>query len=434
MKNNSSATYKDAIIGAIPKEWGVVDIGEALSVIDGDRGSNYPSGSDFANNNYCLFLNTKNVSGDSFDFSECQFISKIKDLELRKGKMKRGDFVLTTRGTVGNVAFYDMSVPFDNMRINSGMVILRNDKGFNSKYLFQLLKSIIIKKQIEALTTGSAQPQLPIRDLKNLKIIKPTELEQQKIAEILSSLDDKIALNRKINDNLEKIASSLFKRWFVDFEFPDKGGNPYKSSGGKMVDSEFGKIPDEWLIKDATDLLDFIKGVEPGAKRYSEEKLYNYIDFFRVADIYSGKDSKIFINRNISKNIFANFNDVLITTDGTVGRVAVGLVGSYSGGIRKVLPKKEFINNSFIYFWLKSSYVQNILQEYASDSTTIAHASGAIRDMKIAFSNGILEKFSFLTANIFNNILDNLKEIKNLEYIRDSLLPKLMNGKIRVRI
>jgi len=130
--------------------------------------------------------------------------------------MQRGDFVLTTRGTVGNIAFYDKSIPFENMRINSGMVILRNGTDFDSKYLFQLLKSLVIKNQIIELTTGSAQPQLPIRDINFLKLVKPPLREQCRIAEILSSLDDKIELNRKINANLEKLASTLFKKWFVD--------------------------------------------------------------------------------------------------------------------------------------------------------------------------------------------------------------------------
>jgi len=191
MVKNNQTKFKETEIGPIPEEWDVVELGQSVEIIDGDRGTNYPNGSDFSDCGYCLFLNTKNVSGDSFDFAECEFITKETDLILRKGKMQRDDFVLTTRGTVGNIAHYDSKVKFDNLRINSGMVILRNI-NFDNHFLFQFLKSKIARNQFLELASGSAQPQLPIRDLKSLKLIQPSVKEQKNIAEILSSLDDKI--------------------------------------------------------------------------------------------------------------------------------------------------------------------------------------------------------------------------------------------------
>lgn len=395
--------FKETEIGIIPKEWNVVDL-EYLANFSNGKIS--PERKNFGK--YPVY-GANGIIG---------FSDKANSLE--------NSIIL------GRVGAYCGSIYFSNTKswVTDNAIKCNAKENSESKFLYYLLSILGLNER----AGGSGQPLINQTILNLIKVQEPSLIEQKQIAKILSSLDDKIKLNRKINDSLERIASSLFKRWFVDFEFPDKDGKSYKSNDGKMIESEFGEIPDSWLIKGATNLLDFIKGVEPGARQYSQEKLNNYIDFFRVANIYSGRDSKVFIDKDISKNIYTNFNDVLITTDGTVGRVATGLEGAYSGGIRKVLPKKDSINNSFIYFWLKSEYVQNILQEYASDSTTIAHASGAIRDMKIIFNDEIFEKFSLLTANIFNNILNNLKEVKNLEYIRDSILPRLMSGKIRVKI
>src|SRR5699024_8577850 len=116
------------------------------------------------------------------------------------------------------------------------------------KYLYQLLKSPLMKNQYKSMSTGTAQPQLPIKDIKKLELIVPPLEEQEKIANILSSLDDKIELNNDMNKTLEEMAQSIFKRWFVDFEFPNEDGEPYKSSGGEMVDSELGMIPKGWEV------------------------------------------------------------------------------------------------------------------------------------------------------------------------------------------
>lgn len=151
-----------------------------LEIIDGDRGVNYPKASDFCDEGHCLFLNTKNVRPNGFDFESTMFITAEKDGQLRKGKLKRDDVVLTTRGTIGNIGIYADDVPFDNIRINSGMLILRpNKRALLPSFLFELLRSEIVKEQIRTETTGAAQPQLPIKTLVNFKIPVPMNLEDQ---------------------------------------------------------------------------------------------------------------------------------------------------------------------------------------------------------------------------------------------------------------
>ena len=102
-----------------------VKLGDVIDFIDGDRGKQYPSQGEFYDSGFCLFLSTKNVPNTKFNFDEKMFITEEKDVALRKGKVKIGDYVLTTRGTVGNFALYSERIPYKNVRINSGMVILR---------------------------------------------------------------------------------------------------------------------------------------------------------------------------------------------------------------------------------------------------------------------------------------------------------------------
>ena len=132
-----------------------------INIIDGDRGNNYPKESDFYDDEYCLFLNAGNVTKNGFNFSNISFITLKKDNELRNGKLRRNDVVLTTRGTVGNVALYDDSISFKNIRINSGMVINRiKSNKLLPQYLYQFMQSSIFDFQVKKANFGSAQPQL----------------------------------------------------------------------------------------------------------------------------------------------------------------------------------------------------------------------------------------------------------------------------------
>ena len=119
-------------------------------------------------------MSARNVTKNGFDFSDCQFITKERDELLRKGKLSRNDVVLTTRGTVGNIAYYHELIPFENIRINSGMVILRADETkISPLYLYILMKSPLFCESVIEHTSGSAQHQLPIRDLNNVSFILP---------------------------------------------------------------------------------------------------------------------------------------------------------------------------------------------------------------------------------------------------------------------
>tara|TARA_R110000737_G_scaffold352273_1_gene397582 strand:+ start:15598 stop:16848 length:1251 start_codon:yes stop_codon:yes gene_type:complete len=152
-----------------------------LSMIDGDRGKNYPKKSEFQSEGHCLFLSTKNVRPDGFLFDQTMFIDESRDSLLRKGKLERNDVVVTTRGTIGNLALFDESIEYNNIRINSGMLILRpNIETILPSYLFEIMRSGIVRKQIDEKVSGAAQPQLPVNTLNTFSFPVPVSLEEQK--------------------------------------------------------------------------------------------------------------------------------------------------------------------------------------------------------------------------------------------------------------
>ena len=203
-----------------------------FEIIDGDRGKNYPKQNEFSDSGHCLFLNAANVTRSGFEFSECQFITEQKDETLRKGKLQRDDIILTTRGTIGNAAHFHTSVPYEHIRINSGMVILRcNVEKIAPTYLYHFLRSPSFHAQVNSLRSGVAQPQLPIRDMKRIKMPLPTLLTQRHLASILSAYDDLIENNRRRIQLLEQAARLLYKEWFVRLRFPGHEGVKVRDRG-----------------------------------------------------------------------------------------------------------------------------------------------------------------------------------------------------------
>lgn len=189
-------------------------IGELpIDVIDGDRGNNYPKNKELFNTGDCLFLSAKNVTTNGFNFNQCQFITSEKDSLLRSGKLKRNDIVITTRGTVGNIAYYDDLISFSDIRINSGMIILRTEPSVLAPiFVFCLISSNYFKCLIKNQTSGTAQPQLPIRDFKQIEVLFPPK---EKIDNLLTFA--KPCLNKKFNNDsqirtLEKLRDTLLPK------------------------------------------------------------------------------------------------------------------------------------------------------------------------------------------------------------------------------
>ncbi|MGF7047771.1 type I restriction enzyme S subunit [Paenibacillus sp. DS2015] len=197
----------------IPYGWEVKKISEIVEVIDGDRGTNYPNQNEMFDEGYCLFLNAGNVTKNGFDYSRNTFITKDKDSKLRNGKLNRDDIVITTRGTVGNVALYNSFVPYNNVRINSGMVIVRPINSVtNISFLYLLLRSSSVQQLITLFSSGSAQPQLPIKDMKRIKVLIPSIELLTAFEVVVKPILDSISSNMAKNQNLIKQRDLLLPR------------------------------------------------------------------------------------------------------------------------------------------------------------------------------------------------------------------------------
>ena len=187
---------------------------DICDIIDGDRGKNYPRAEDILDSGYCLFLNAKNVTQKGFDFESCNFITREKDDALRKGKLSRGDVVLTTRGTVGNLAYYSEDIPYENIRINSGMVILRMNRNILNEIYFIELFKMKLSDIKEKNASGSAQPQLPISTMnKIILMIPPLELQNQ-FASFVQEIDKSRSRIQKSLEASQELFDSLMQEYF----------------------------------------------------------------------------------------------------------------------------------------------------------------------------------------------------------------------------
>lgn len=187
---------------------------EVCEIIDGDRGKNYPTAEEFSDDGYCLFLNAKNVTASGFNFDNCMFVSKEKDEALRKGKLSRGDVVLTTRGTLGNLALYTNEVPFENVRINSGMVILRMKQDIVDEVYFIEQFKLQLDDIKEKIASGSAQPQLPISTMNKIQVLVPDIDRQREFADFTKQVDKSKVVVQKALDEAQLLFDSLMQEYF----------------------------------------------------------------------------------------------------------------------------------------------------------------------------------------------------------------------------
>ena len=212
LNDNLANTEQAVLVEAIRKnQTAPTVLGDLVDFIDGDRGKNYPTFDEFAPTGYCLFLNASNVTSTGFNFDTCMFVTEEKDKSMNKGHLSLYDIVLTSRGTLGNVALYDRHIRYENMRINSGMLIIRpKTNQFSPYFIYALLKSSYMKAAIERFRSGSAQPQLPIKDLQKISFEIPqsdavlTDLDRQFL-----SIEESISINNKEIDNLKELSAVL---------------------------------------------------------------------------------------------------------------------------------------------------------------------------------------------------------------------------------
>ncbi len=411
-------------------------LGEVIDFIDGDRGTNYPSQGEFYPSGHCLFLSTKNVPSSKFVFEERFYIDAKKDAVLRKGKLQRGDYVLTTRGTVGNFAYYDQSVPYDNVRINSGMVILRKKtEELNEKFFQYYLSSNSFSGQVKGRVTGSAQPQLPIRDMVSMEILLPDPKTQANIASVLTAYDDLIENNEKRIKILEEMAQRLYTEWFVKFKFPGH-------ERVKMVDSgvEYGKIPGGWKVVNLGEVSNVVRGCS-----YSSEEIDDYVGDYYIVNLKSFNrgggfrfDGEKYYSGSINDNQSLKTGDVVVAvTDMTTDRAVIARPARIPEINEKITFSADVVKiNSDV---LPSSFVYQLLSSYRFTETTKQMANGAnvlhlkpsaiLEFVTVIPDTQSLNSFDVLCEPVAREIDKLLKQNNNLSRTRDLLIPQLVTGK-----
>lgn len=400
-------------------------IGQLAEIIDGDRGKNYPKQDEFYPQGYCLFLNTGNVTKEGLIFEENQFIMKEKDEALRKGKLKRGDIVYTTRGTVGNAGYYNSSVPYENVRINSGMVILRsNGEIVDARFLYQILKSEYYRPYFKQYCTGSAQPQLPIKNFSQIYLNVPDIKTQHRIADILSVYDNLIENNQKQIKLLEEAAQRLYKEWFVDLRFPG-----YENT--KIVDG----VPEGWSKSTVSEVSAVLKrGISP---KYNEKARGIVINQKCIRQTIVSYDEARTQEKKYPAELEMMESDIVIcsTGAGTLGRV--GQIFEAKGNATldshvTLIRADEKIGQQSLFWSLKMK--QDYLMNAGKGSTnqlelsreTIGNCKILIPEQKIA------EQAEKNFVAIHNKMKECSMQIARLREARDLLLPKLMSGEVEV--
>ena len=403
----------------------IYQIAQLADIIDGDRGKNYPKQNEFSHEGYCLFLNAGNVTPDGFSFEENSFITQEKDDLLRKGKLQRGDIVYTTRGTVGNAAFYSEAVPFDNIRINSGMVILRcNEDIVDKRYLYHILKSEHFRPYFKKYCTGSAQPQLPIMNFSKIELNIPEIQTQRRIADILSAYDDLIENNRKQIKLLEEAAQRLYQELFVDLRFP---GHEHT----KIVDG----VPEGWERSTVSNVSSVLRrGISP---KYNDQADFMVINQKCIRQTVVTFDEARKQEKPFPEEMNVQDCDTVIcsTGAGTLGRVGQ-IFGNYprttfDSHITLVRAKPDF-GAQYLFHFLKSH--QAYLMGMGKGSTNQLELSrGTIQNLVILVPPKELKKeFEMLAHHIHDKIGVVNTEIELLQNARDRVLPKLMSGEVEV--
>ncbi|MDX4049296.1 restriction endonuclease subunit S [Aliarcobacter skirrowii] len=397
-----------------------------IQIIDGDRGNNYPKQNEFMQEGYCLFLSAKNVTKRGFEFIEKQFISEEKDSLLRKGKLSKGDLVLTTRGTVGNVAFFNDSIKYDNIRINSGMVLLRVSDNVDNLFLYKIMTSDFIQQYIQNIAFGSAQPQLTVKEIKKFQIPLPPLEEQKKIADILSTVDKKIAFVEENINATEELKKGLMQKLLTE----GIGHTEFK-------DSELGRIPESWEIECINELTLEHKQGYYTKDNYVEEGIY----LIRITDMNNPKISYIDMPKlQISDNDYELFKvskgDFLFARSGAIGRYGIvyedikAVFGSYI--IRFVFNQNKLMNEFFGYFYESDKCLKQ-LNSITQGSSNININANNIKSLKLALPQLEEQKQIVEILSTVDKKLENLKEKKeSFEELKKGLMQKLLTGEVRV--
>lgn len=335
--------------------------------------------------------------------------------------------------TIGRSGSIGIPYIYDKCWAHNTVLYVDDFKGNDPEYLYYLLKTL----PLSSFTGGSAVPTLNRNHIHPMEVKCHTNITvQRKVVNILKSLDDKIELNNRINANLEEQAQALFRRWFVDFEFPNEQGLPYKSNGGRFIDSELGKIPEGWNLNPLNYFGRIVCGKTPS--KSIEDYFGGNIPFIKIPDMHNNifvinsEDSLSSRGEKSQSNKTIPPYSILVSCIATVGLVCMNTKKSqFNQQINAIIPFNESFRY-YIYLRLKTMY--NKLQLLASGgSATLNLNTSQFSAIKIENPNKkLIIDFHKITTPFFKEIELRQNENIYLAQLRDSLLPKLMNNEIEI--
>jgi len=384
-------------------------------------------------------IRSQNVLDFEFSSNGLAFIDKDQAQKLINVLVEEDDVLLNITGdSVARVC----KVPSGILpaRVNQHVSIIRadNQKVDSSFLLYFLLNPVFKMYLLRLASDGATRNALTKSDLENLLILVPSLEEQKSVADVLSSLDRKISNLRQQNETLERIAQTLFKHWFVDFEFPNEDGKPYKSSGGEMVRSELGEIPAGWCVKKIENVIDVRDGTHESPKQTKEgfhlitsKHLKKEGIDFKSAYLISESD---YIEANKRSKV-DNF-DILVSMIGTVGLLYFVMEKEINFAIKNIGLFKTSKNQNyaeFVFLFLTSVYGKSYFRTRLGGTTQSFISLASLREMNLLIPNELLLlEFRKVAKSIFNKSYANSNQIQILTKTRDVLLPKLMSGKLRI--
>lgn len=349
------------------------------------------------------------------------------------------DILFCVRGsTTGRMNWADKKYA-----IGRGLASISHKKGkeFNHflKYLIEYNLNSILN-----LTSGSTFPNLTNDNLASYEFYVPETEVQKKTSIFLSNIDSKIEINNKINTELEAMAKTLYDYWFVQFDFPDKNGKPYKSSGGKMVWNEELKreIPEGWEIGTISDISELIRGVSYDKKSIKTSNDSNVIPILRATNITGNQidlNDMVYVPCELvnEKQILNKFDILITMSSGSIDHI--GKNGfyyfdetvSFGAFCAKFVPKQH--NHFYLFNYTQSDFMSNTIKNECLGTNINNLNSGMVNGFKLVIPDeDILKLFNEKVESLYQKISINYKENQELASLRDWLLPMLMNGQVSV--
>jgi len=373
------------------------------------------------------------VEMDSVKHIRKQLFNKWMPTELEEG-----DVLLVSEGaTFGQVLYLRRKI---QAAVGQRLFALRCSDSYLGRYLYYYLKSRIGQSELNSRTTGTSVLGIRQSELTKIRVPNIQKEVQRGISDVLGSIDDKILLNCEMNKTLERMGQLIFKHWFIDFEFPNDEGKPYKSLGGEMVyNEELGKeIPKGWDVRPLNEFGEVICGKTPPK---SDKRFFGgSVPFIRIPDMHNQlfvidtEDSLTEDGKKYQDSKTLPMGSVCVSCIATIGLVSITSEESQTNQqINSIVPFDER-SRYYLFFQMKS--MKRDLEDMGSGgSTTLNINTNSFSNIRIICpKQGSMKEFHETVKALFGRLLNNSIESRSLSQIRDSVLPKLMSGKVRVSI